>query len=134
MALDYGERRIGVALSDTNRMISYPYKTIDAKKNPDVIREISLIIKDQNVEMILVGNPETFNGEDSAKSKDIKGFISKLQHHVSIPIKLWNESFTTKNAIRVLVQGNRKLKKHRNKVDQIAASLILKDYLDQKAI
>ncbi len=130
MALDYGERRIGVALTDDEQIIAFPYKTIDTKKTPDVIRELTSIILTQNVVRIIIGNPQNVAGEDSLKSKLIKEFAHTLQNNISIPIEFWNESNTTKEAVKVLVQSNRKLKKNRNKVDQIAASLILKDYLE----
>ncbi|HEX37371.1 MAG TPA: Holliday junction resolvase RuvX [Candidatus Cloacimonetes bacterium] len=130
MAIDYGERRIGIALSDEEQTISFPYRTIDTRKQPDVMKEIAVLVRDQNVGIIIIGNPTNVEGGDSEKSKVIRNFISKLQNHISIPIKLWDESYTTQAALKVLVQSNRRWKKNRNKVDQIAASLLLKDYLE----
>ena len=131
MALDYGERRIGVALSDPDQLITFPYKTIDTKKTPDVVKEIVGIIKDQDVGVLIVGNPLNLHGGDSKKSQDVKVFIAMLTHHISIPITLWDESFTTRAAVTVLNQANKKLKKNRDKVDQLAASLLLQDYLER---
>jgi len=130
MALDYGERRIGVALSDEEQLITFPFCTIDTRKTPDVVKEIVGIIKDQDVGVLIVGNPLNDDGTDSKKSKEIKKFITMLANHISIPINLWDESYTTKFAIRLLNQANRRLKKNRDKVDQLAASLLLKDYLE----
>jgi len=130
MALDYGERRIGVALTDPEQLITFPYKTIDTRKTPDVVKEIVGIVKDRDVGALIVGNPLNAHGMDSKKSKDIKKFIAMLSNHLSISITLWDESYTTKAAVALLNQANRKLKKNRDKVDQLAASLLLKDYLE----
>ena len=130
MALDYGERRIGIALTDPEQLITFPYHTIDTKKTPDVVKEIVGIVKNQDVGSLIVGNPLNTHGTDSKKSKDIKTFVAMLSNHISIPITLWDESYTTRAAIALMNQANRKLKKNRDKVDQLAASLLLKDYLD----
>lgn len=130
IAIDYGERRIGIALSDEEQTISFPYMTIDTRKQPDVMKQIAALVRDQNVGKIVIGNPTNATNEDSEKSKVIRNFVNTLKNHVSIPIELWDESYTTQAALQVLVQSNRRLKKNRNKVDQIAASLILKDYLE----
>jgi len=130
MALDYGERRIGVALSDPEQLITFPYHTIDTKKTPDVVKEIVGIVKDQDVGFLIVGNPLNPHGTDSKKSKDVKDFIAMLSHHISIPITLWDESYTTKAAVALMNQANKKLKKNRDKVDQLAASVLLQDYLE----
>ena len=130
MAFDYGERRIGIALSDPEQLITFPFCTIDSRKTPDVVKEIVRIIRDQNVGALIVGNPLNEDGTDSKKSKEIKKFITMLSNHISIPINLWDEYYTTKSAIRLLNQANRRLKKNRDKVDQLAASFLLKDYLE----
>ena len=132
MSLDYGERRIGIALSDPEQLITFPYRTIDTKKTPDVVKEIVLIIKDQAVGALIVGNPLSANNTDTKKSKQIKKFVAMLSNHVSIPITLWDESYTTRSAIELMNQAHKKLKKNRDKVDQLAASLILKDYLEHR--
>ena len=130
MALDYGERRIGVALSDPEQLITFPFCTIDTRKTPDLVKEIVGMIKDHDVGVLIVGNPLNDDGTESKKSKEIKKFIAMLANHISIPINLWDESYTTKSAIRLLNQANKRLKKNRDKVDQLAASLLLKDYLE----
>ncbi len=130
MALDYGERRIGIALSDPDQLITFPYQTIDTKKTPDVVKEIVGIIKEQDVGALIIGNPLNSLGADSKKSKDVKTFITMLSHHISIPITLWDESYTTRAAITLMNRANKKLKKNRDKVDQLAASLLLQDYLE----
>lgn len=130
MALDFGERRIGVALSDPDHLITFPYQTIDTKKTPDVVKEIVGIIKDQDVGALIVGNPLNLHGADSKKTKDVKVFIAMLSHHITVPITLWDESYTTRAAVALMNQANKKLKKNRDKVDQLAASLLLQDYLE----
>lgn len=132
MALDYGERRIGIALSDEDQLISFPFRTIDTRKTPDVVKELVGIIKDQEVGAIIVGNPLTDDGSDSKKSKDIKIFVEKIARHISVPISLWDESFTTKQALDIMKKASKKLKKNRDTVDQLAASLLLKDYLESQ--
>jgi len=132
MALDYGERRIGIALTDQDQLISFPFQTIDTRKTPNVIKELVHIIKEQEIGAVIVGNPLTDDGSDSRKSKDIKKFVKMLSNHISISITLWDESFTTKQALAVMKKASKRLKENRDTVDQLAASLLLKDYLESQ--
>ena len=79
MALDYGERKIGVALSDSLQMISYPYKTIDRKKTPNYIGEIKNIIEHKEVGGIVVGYPISMSGQETKQTKITMDFINELK-------------------------------------------------------
>ena len=78
MGIDYGVRKIGVAISDPLKIISYPYKTIDVKKTPDYISEIKKIVDEKKIESIVVGYPITLSGNSSAQTKITQNFIDKI--------------------------------------------------------
>lgn len=129
LAIDYGERRIGLALSDEEHAFAFPFLTIDTKRQPDYMREIAHIIIKEGVGKILVGLPVGSAGKETAKAKKIKRFASKLSEYVSIPIVFWDESYTTQKAQSVLHLQGQSLKDHKEKLDMIAAALLLEDFL-----
>ena len=132
LAIDYGERHIGIALSDTDQLIAYPYLTIDTRKTPQFFQRIAEITKQQDIEKIIVGLPLNVDNLETKKSKQIKIFTKGLQNFVSLPIIFWDESFTTKKASEVLKIQKKSMKKNKSRLDMIAASLILKDFLQNR--
>lgn len=129
LAIDFGERRIGIAISDNHHTFSFPKLTIDTKKTPNFLVEINSIIKNNEVEKVVIGNPVRTGGEDSDKSDSIKEFAHKLEKIANIPIVFWEENFSTQRAKKILHSSGKSLKNNKEKLDQIAASLILEDYL-----
>jgi putative Holliday junction resolvase len=135
MSIDYGERHIGIALSDPEQFISFPFLTIDTRKTPSYFQKIAEITKEQDVEKIIVGIPLSIDGKETTKSKKIKAFTDKLAQYVDLPIAFWDESCTTKEASKILSLQRKSIKKNKSKLDMIAASLILRDFLrSQKEI
>ena len=129
MAIDYGERHIGIALSDADQLISFPFLTIDTRKTPLYFQKIAEIAKEQDVEKIIVGIPLTTDAKETTKSKKIRTFADKLTQYVDLPIVFCDESYTTKEASRVLHLQKKSLKKNKSKLDMISASIILRDFL-----
>ncbi len=129
MGIDYGARKIGVAISDPLKIISYPYKTIDIKKTPDYISEIKKIIDDKQIESIVVGYPITLSGNISAQTKITEDFINKITSVLNIPIYKCDERLSSQEAKRYLRQQNIKIGHNKEKVDQMSASLILRQFL-----
>ena len=129
MGIDYGVRKIGVAISDPLKIISYPYKTIDVKKTPDYISEIKKIVDEKKIESIVVGYPITLSGNISAKTKITEDFINKIESVLNIPIYKCDERLSSQEAKRYLRQQNIKIGHNKEKVDQMSASLILRQFL-----
>ena len=129
MGIDYGVRKIGVAISDPLKIISYPYKTIDIKKNPDYISEIKKIVGEKQIESIVVGYPITLSGNISAQTKITEDFINKIESVLNIPIYKCDERLSSQEAKRYLKQQNIKIGHNKEKVDQMSASLIPRQFL-----
>jgi len=129
MALDYGERKIGVALSDSLQMIAYPYKTIDRKKTPNYIGEIKNILEDKEVEAIVVGYPISMSGQETKQTKITMDFINELKNKLNIEIFKYDERLSSKEAARYLKNQNIKTGHNKEKIDQISASIILEQFL-----
>ena len=129
MALDYGERKIGVALSDSLQMISYPYKTIDRKKTPNYIGEIKNIIEHKEVGSIVVGYPISMSGQETKQTKITMDFINELKNKISIEVFKYDERLSSKEAVRYLQNQNIKTGHNKEKIDQISASIILEQFL-----
>ena len=129
MGIDYGIRKIGVAISDPLKIISYPYKTIDIKKTPDYISEIKKIVGEKQIESIVVGYPITLSGNISAQTKITEDFINKIESVLNIPIYKCDERLSSQEAKRYLRQQNIKIGHNKEKVDQMSASLILRQFL-----
>ena len=129
MGIDYGIRKIGIAISDPLKIISYPYKTIDIKKTPDYISEIKKIIDEKKIESIVVGYPITLSGNHSEQTKITEEFICKIVSELDIAVHKCDERLSSQEAKRYLKEQNIKIRHNKEKVDQMSASLILRQFL-----
>jgi len=129
LGIDYGSAKIGLALSDPLKMISKPFQVI-RNKGEETIKEIEEIIKQKNVEKIVLGLPLQKDGNDSAKTLEVRKFAHDLSLKFSIPIILWDERYTTSDANTFLKEIGMNYKESKEVIDKIAASIILKDYLE----
>jgi putative Holliday junction resolvase len=132
LALDIGEKRVGVAISDQLLFLAHPLKTIQWQGFELFLSELKSIIEEHGVTEILVGVPYTLKGNVSQKTAHILQIIKKLRKHLDLPIMEWDESLSTKQAHGILHRVGKKPSKQRNKIDQIAAVIILQEYLDSK--
>lgn len=131
LALDIGEKRIGVANSDALRMLAHPFATLQWKGLEALINELEKIIRDEGIVTIVIGMPYTLKGGDSKKTKEIKKLADQLKERLKIPVVEQDERLTTKMASDALQAVGKKPSKQRNKIDQIAAVYILQSYLDR---
>lgn len=127
MAIDYGKNRVGIALSDPLGVISQPLTTIKVKSQKALFRQIREIIQKSDVGLIIIGNPLSHKGEATEMSEQISRFIKQLKKMTDIEIKLWDERFTSQYAINLMKEI--KVKKQKDLVDQVAASIMLDEYL-----
>lgn len=128
LGIDYGEVRVGIALSDPMRIISKPYKVLANKDN--LFEEINDIIKNEGVGKVVLGLPLNLKGEDSKKTIEVREFKEKLQNFLEVPIEFYDESYTTSEATDILKKMGYDSKQRRKVIDMMAASIILKGYMD----
>ena len=132
MALDVGNKRIGVALSDELQILAQPLYTIHRKGIERDIEEIVKIINDNNVEEVIVGLPENMDGTTGFQGEKTIKFAEVLRQSTDRPLIMWDERMTTISARRIIIENDVNQKDKNNLVDTIAAVVILETYLSRK--
>jgi len=130
LALDLGEKRIGLALSDALLMFAHPLKTLEWRGFKTFLKDLKEIISENNVSTVVVGMPYTMKGTYSKKTEETAKISNKLKENLDIEVVEADERLTTKMAEQALHASGRKPGKERNRIDQIAAVFILQSYLD----
>ena len=131
MALDVGDRRIGVALSDPTGMLATPVTAIDrVAAKPSDIDEILRIAREQGAEAIIVGLPLSLSGAEGDQAKSVRAFISDLSARTGLPVDTVDERYSTVQARRMLHETGARRSRDRGRVDASAAAVILQAYLD----
>lgn len=131
MGIDFGEVRIGIALSDPLQIISQPYLVIP--NNDDTISKIQKIIKTEEVGKIILGLPLNLDGEDTKKTLEVREFFEMLTNNVDIPVTFWDERYTSVEANEQLKKMGYSIAESRKVIDKVAASIILKNYMENQA-
>ena len=128
ICLDYGQRRIGVAVSDPLGLMAHPVAVIGTD-----FSELKKIIDDyEEVSEILVGLPKTLRGEIGPRAQKTLEYVSFLKEKSDIPINTWDERMTTVSAQKTLSDAGLDSRKQRKVIDKVAAAIILQNYLDRK--
>jgi len=130
LALDHGTKRIGVAVSDEMKMIGTPLEYIPAEPFADFLARLRKILREKEVELIIIGMPRNMDGSYGPAALKVQEFVAVLKDALTIPIKTLDERLTTVQAQRFLIQGNVRREKRKEKVDKTAAALLLQSYLD----
>jgi putative Holliday junction resolvase len=130
MALDVGGRRIGVALSDTTRVLASPLMTLRAEPRDRVLSEIAALVLRHEVAEVVVGLPLTLSGEIGPQAHVIQLFVERLKGVLTAPIHLLDERLTTVAAERMMVDLGMRPEQRKARIDEVAASIILQDFLD----
>ncbi|MEW6351141.1 MAG: Holliday junction resolvase RuvX [Thermodesulfobacteriota bacterium] len=132
LGLDVGSKRIGVAMSDPLGIIAQGLTTLQCK-NQDSDRETIVgLIRQYEVQEIVVGIPYHMNGSEGPEVKKIREFVSVIREAVSLPIHEWDERLSTVAAERLLIEADMSRKKRRKVVDKVAAVIILQGFLDKR--
>jgi putative Holliday junction resolvase len=131
LGIDYGEKRIGIAISDPLGITAQGLPTIEYANIEEVLQKISNIVLEKEVGEIVVGLPKHMNNSLGEKALLVQTFVELLKKYVSIPVNTIDERFSTVRAHRTMLEGNLSRKKRKKLVDMIAAQLILQDYLDR---
>src|SRR5881392_2618996 len=130
LGLDYGTKRVGVAVSDELKIIAQPLEYIPPEPFADFVERIREIIRIKEVEMILVGMPRNMDGSYGPAALKVQEFVAVLKDAIAIPITVWDERLTSAQANRFLLQGNVRRAERKQKVDKTAAAILLQGYLD----
>ena len=134
MALDVGGRRIGVALSDTTRVLASPLTTLRAEPRDRVLDEIAALVQRHEVVEVVVGLPLTLSGEIGPQAHLIQLFVERLKGVLTAPIHMFDERLTTVAAERMMLDLGLKPEQRKARIDEVAASIILQDFLDSKRV
>jgi len=132
LGLDYGERRIGVAISDPTGITGQPLTVIDKRDPGSDIKNISDLIDEYGVDEVVVGLPISLSGEIGPQARAVLQFVEELKVELKVPVKTWDERLTTLAAGRALNESDVKRKRRKEVVDKVAAAIILQGYLDSK--
>lgn len=133
MGLDYGDRKIGVAVSDMFGWTAQGLEVVERRRDGAEMQRIADLVREQEVEEIVVGLPKNMNGSIGPRGKICIAFADQLRDMLNLPVHLWDERLTTVSAERTLLEADVSRKKRRQVVDKMAASLILQNYLDSKS-
>ncbi len=130
MAIDYGSKRIGLALSDPLRMFAKPLKVIPNTNLSEVLSQLNSLIKEHNIGLVLLGMPYAIEGGNTPKTDETFAFMEKLAPALEVPLLSWDERYSTSEAIEELIKLGYDWKQRRNIQDAMAATMILKSYLE----
>ena len=130
MSIDFGEVRVGLALSDLTCTIAKPYKTINYNDMDHLLFQLSDIIVENDVNQLVVGIPYNMKGEDTKQTKIVRNFVSVLKEKLDFNVDLVDERLTSSEAEKYMHQMDIKVGHNKDKVDKIAASIILQEYLE----
>lgn len=129
LGIDYGEKRIGLAISDESELIASPMTSLKVKSFADAVAKVQRIAKTQNVAAILIGLPLGSKGEETKQSIQVRYFADALKMTNGNKIEFWNESFSTKEASNSTQWGTSRKKKN---LDSEVARIILQEYMDYR--
>ena len=130
LGIDPGKNRIGLAISDENKLVSTPLKTIVKKNNSNFINEIKEIIHENNIKGIVIGNPINMDGSIGPSAQSAKDFAIYLSNNISIPVSMWDERLSSEGAFNLSSNLDINVSKKVEKLDQNAASFILQGAID----
>ena len=132
LGIDNGEKRVGLALSDPLKIIATPFRTLLVHNTNQVIRELDKIIDEQDVELIVVGNPLGMKGQQTAQTKRVMEFADKLSD-IGYKVMLEDERLSSVSAKRIIIEQEIKTGYNKELIDQTAAAIILQQFLDKQS-
>lgn len=133
LALDLGEKRIGVAVSDELNITAQGLETIKRRTIEDTLNKIKSLIKEYGVSKVVIGMPLNMDGTRGARARLSEEFVTLLRKEISVETELIDERLTSAQGERVLLEADASRKKRKASIDKIAAQLILQTYLDSHA-
>ncbi len=130
LAIDHGTKRMGLALSDETALIAQPLEFVPAEPFSGFLERLKQLIKEKQIEQIIVGMPRNMDGSYGPAALKVQEFVAVLKDALAIPIRTWDERLTSAQANRFLIEANVRRSERREKVDKMAAAILLQSYLD----
>ena len=134
LALDFGTRRIGLAVSDPLGITAQGLATLLRKNKRTDLAALREVIEQNDVREIVVGLPLRLSGADSSSTEKAREFAAMLEKEFALPVQMWDERFTSVEANRVLRESEMSIKKRGEAVDRLSAVLILQAFLERRGI
>lgn len=134
LGVDYGRRRIGVALSDPLRTVATPVDHLPVQNMKEGLQQLEVLISEREATTVVVGRPLHMNGDEGELAKEAAQFADKLKkRRPNLEVVMWDERLTSKQAERVLIEADTSRRKRKRVVDKLAAQILLQSWLDAQA-
>ena len=130
IGLDLGSKRIGVSICDEKQLIATPFKTLNRTTAKELINELKIIIEENNIQGIIIGNPLNMDGSSGSSAQSVKDTSDNIEKNINLPICLWDERLSTVGAFNLSSQLDVNVSKREKKIDENAAAFILQGALD----
>ena len=130
IGLDLGSKRIGVSICDEKQLIATPFKTINRTTAKELINELKIIIEENNIKGIIIGNPLNMDGSSSRATQSVEDTSNNIEKSIDLPICLWDERLSTVGAFNLSSQLDINVSKREKKIDENAAAFILQGAID----
>ena len=132
LALDIGDRRIGLAISDEMGLTAQGLETLVRKDLKQDLKELTDLIRSREVTELVIGLPRHLDGHLGPQAEKVLAFVESLKTRVSVPVSMWDERLTTRESERVLIEAHVRRDRRKTVLDQMSAVLILQNYLDAR--
>jgi putative Holliday junction resolvase len=132
LGIDYGRKRVGVALSDPTGQIARPLETLTVTSNADAVRRIIILVAEHEVTAVVVGLPLSMSGNESESTTATRQFARMLGEATALPIYFEDERLSSHQALEVLHAHGKKIKGNKDKLDRMSAAIILQSFLDRR--
>lgn len=132
LGLDFGARRIGIAMSDPTGNMAQPLTVIEKSRNDTDIHRIEKLVDEYGVDEVVVGLPVSLSGEIGPQAQAVLEYVEKIKAIIKVPVKTWDERLTTTAAERSLLESEVRRGRRKEIVDKVAAAIMLQGYLDSK--
>ena len=130
IGLDLGSKRIGISICDEKQLIATPLKTINRSSLEKLIDELKIVISENNIKGIVIGNPLNMDGSSGRSTQSVKDTSENIEKYINIPICLWDERLSTVGAFNLSSQLDTNVSKREKKIDENAAAFILQGAID----
>ena len=130
LGIDYGDRRVGLAVSDEGGMLASGLPTLERKSPADLVESLRRACREYGVERIVVGLPVNMDGSHGPRAQVTLAFVERLREALGLEVEAWDERLTTRQADRLMLAADLSRKQRKQRLDRLAAQLMLQSYLD----
>ena len=132
LSIDFGEKRIGLAISDPLGFTAQGIETLQNKGKKGVLEYLSKICKEHHIKEVVIGLPINMNGSLGPKAKEVLELVPEIENHTGLPVKTWDERLSSREVGRLMIEEGLSRDKQKKNSDRLAATLLLQSYLESK--